>query len=117
MRTVVDARTPGVTRYGYTCSDRHGEKSEGAGAARILVKHGTVPGTRLSYAGLPANTGDGQPPEPPMRPLLESRNRTLLVSILYGGSVMALAVGIRHVHGLFLLPITVDRGMRPVIPS
>ena len=30
--------------------------------------------------------------------------------VLAGGIVMGLALGVRHVQGLFLLPITLDRG-------
>lgn len=45
-----------------------------------------------------------------MPPFLDRKNRALLLGILFGGSVMALALGIRHVQGLFLLPMTLDRG-------
>lgn len=34
----------------------------------------------------------------------------LLLAILAGGVIMGLALGIRHVQGLFLLPVTLDRG-------
>lgn len=36
--------------------------------------------------------------------------RNLWVMVLAGGIVMGLALGVRHVQGLFLLPITMDRG-------
>jgi MFS family permease len=42
-------------------------------------------------------------------PLLDPRQRPLLWSIVAGGAVMSLALGIRHVQGLFLLPVTLDR--------
>jgi MFS family permease len=45
-----------------------------------------------------------------MTSLLGKNNRMLLSSIMVGGAVMALALGIRHVQGLFLLPMTFDRG-------
>lgn len=35
---------------------------------------------------------------------------SLLVPIVAGGLIMGLALGIRHVQGLFLLPVTMDRG-------
>lgn len=41
-------------------------------------------------------------------PATPSRNLWLMV--LAGGIVMGLALGVRHVQGLFLLPITMDRG-------
>lgn len=34
----------------------------------------------------------------------------LLIPIVAGGLIMGLALGIRHVQGLFLLPVTMDRG-------
>ncbi len=37
-------------------------------------------------------------------------SRNLWVMVLAGGIVMGLALGVRHVQGLFLLPITMDRG-------
>ncbi len=40
----------------------------------------------------------------------EERRRALLYPILVGGILMGLALGIRHVHGLFMLPMTMDRG-------
>jgi len=45
-----------------------------------------------------------------MSPLLERPNRSLLWAVLVGGVVMSLALGTRHVQGLFLLPLTADRG-------
>ncbi len=33
-----------------------------------------------------------------------------LIAVLCGGAVMGLALGIRHVQGLFLVPMTLDRG-------
>ena len=36
--------------------------------------------------------------------------RSLWVPIIAGGIIMGMALGIRHVQGLFLLPITLDRG-------
>lgn len=45
-----------------------------------------------------------------MSALFEKGKRPLVLAILFGGSVMALALGIRHVQGLFLLPMTLDRG-------
>lgn len=33
-----------------------------------------------------------------------------LIPIVAGGLVMGLALGIRHGRGLFLLPVTMDRG-------
>ncbi len=36
--------------------------------------------------------------------------RNLWIMVLAGGIVMGLALGVRHVQGLFLLPITMDRG-------
>lgn len=41
-------------------------------------------------------------------PAAPSRNLWLMV--LAGGIVMGLALGVRHVQGLFLLPVTMDRG-------
>jgi MFS family permease len=38
------------------------------------------------------------------------QRRSLLAPILIGGLVMGLALGIRHVQGLFMLPIVTDRG-------
>lgn len=38
------------------------------------------------------------------------RRRALLYPILAGGILMGLALGIRHVQGLFMLPMTMDRG-------
>lgn len=40
----------------------------------------------------------------------EDRRRALLYPILVGGILMGLALGIRHVQGLFMLPMTMDRG-------
>ncbi len=40
----------------------------------------------------------------------EDRRRALLVPILVGGVLMGLALGIRHVQGLFMLPMSMDRG-------
>ena len=40
----------------------------------------------------------------------EQRRRALLYPILVGGMLMGLALGIRHVQGLFMLPMTMDRG-------
>lgn len=40
----------------------------------------------------------------------EQRRRALLYPILVGGTLMGLALGIRHVQGLFMLPMTMDRG-------
>lgn len=37
-------------------------------------------------------------------------SRGLWVPIVAGGLIMGLALGVRHVQGLFLLPITLDRG-------
>ncbi len=34
----------------------------------------------------------------------------LLLLVLAGGVIMGLALGVRHVQGLFLLPVTMDRG-------
>lgn len=45
-----------------------------------------------------------------MPPLFERQNRPLLWSILAGGAVMSLALGIRHAQGLFMVPVTLDRG-------
>lgn len=45
-----------------------------------------------------------------MSPFLDKENRALLLGVVFGGAVMALALGIRHVQGLFLLPMTLDRG-------
>jgi len=36
--------------------------------------------------------------------------RALWLPILAGGLIMGLALGVRHVQGLFLLPVTMDRG-------
>ena len=36
--------------------------------------------------------------------------RNLWLMVLAGGIVMGLALGVRHVQGLFLLPVTMDRG-------
>ena len=44
----------------------------------------------------------------PQKPSLDASQLWLLV--LAGGVVMGLALGVRHVHGLFLLPVTMDRG-------
>jgi MFS family permease len=38
------------------------------------------------------------------------QRRALLEPILVGGVLMGLALGIRHVQGLFMLPMTMDRG-------
>lgn len=38
------------------------------------------------------------------------RRRALLYPILVGGVLMGMALGIRHVQGLFMLPMTMDRG-------
>lgn len=35
---------------------------------------------------------------------------TLWLAVLSGGMIMGLALGVRHVQGLFLLPVTLDRG-------
>lgn len=35
---------------------------------------------------------------------------SLWIPILAGGLIMGLALGVRHVQGLFLLPVTMDRG-------
>ncbi|MBT9527282.1 MAG: MFS transporter [Rhizobacter sp.] len=43
-------------------------------------------------------------------PLIRVDRRSLLFPILCGGLVMGLALGIRHVQGLFMLPMTMDRG-------
>lgn len=40
----------------------------------------------------------------------EERRRALLYPILVGGILMGLALGIRHLQGLFMLPMTMDRG-------
>lgn len=45
---------------------------------------------------------------PPQKPSLDASQLWLLV--LAGSVVMGLALGVRHVQGLFLLPITMDRG-------
>ncbi len=37
-------------------------------------------------------------------------SRSLWIPVLAGGLVMGLALGVRHVQGLFLLPVTMDRG-------
>lgn len=39
-----------------------------------------------------------------------SAPRNLWLMVLAGGIVMGLALGVRHVQGLFLLPVTMDRG-------
>lgn len=44
----------------------------------------------------------------PQKPSLDAPQLWLLV--LAGGVVMGLALGVRHVQGLFLLPVTMDRG-------
>ncbi|MDH0683629.1 MULTISPECIES: MFS transporter [Achromobacter] len=44
----------------------------------------------------------------PQKPSLDASQLWLLV--LAGGGVMGLALGVRHVQGLFLLPVTMDRG-------
>lgn len=44
----------------------------------------------------------------PKKPSLDASQLWLLV--LAGGVVMGLALGVRHVQGLFLLPVTMDRG-------
>jgi len=44
----------------------------------------------------------------PQKPSLDASQLWLLV--LAGGVVMGLALGVRHVQGLFLLPVTMDRG-------
>lgn len=36
--------------------------------------------------------------------------RSTLVSVIFGGLIMGMALGIRHVQGLFLVPMTIDRG-------
>ena len=36
--------------------------------------------------------------------------KTPLAAVLCGGIIMGLALGVRHVQGLFMLPMTVDRG-------
>ncbi len=46
----------------------------------------------------------------PSLSLTRHSRRTLLYPILCGGLVMGLALGIRHVQGLFMLPMTLDRG-------
>lgn len=45
---------------------------------------------------------------PPSARLVTPRN--LWIMVLAGGTIMGLALGVRHVQGLFLLPITMDRG-------
>lgn len=45
-----------------------------------------------------------------MSPLFEPRHRALLWSVVVGGAVMSLALGTRHVQGLFLIPVTMERG-------
>lgn len=45
-----------------------------------------------------------------MTPLPSTMNRTLLASIVLGGAIMGLAIGTRHVQGLFLVPMTMERG-------
>ncbi|WP_341890167.1 MFS transporter [Variovorax sp. YR752] len=40
----------------------------------------------------------------------EERRRALLVPIVVGGILMGLALGVRHVQGLFMLPMTMGRG-------
>ncbi|MBT9599014.1 MAG: MFS transporter [Vitreoscilla sp.] len=42
--------------------------------------------------------------------MAQCSRRSLLYPILCGGLVMGLALGIRHVQGLFMLPMTLDRG-------
>jgi MFS family permease len=37
-------------------------------------------------------------------------NRAALLAVVCGGAIMGLALGIRHVQGLFLMPMTMDRG-------
>lgn len=37
-------------------------------------------------------------------------SRNLWLMVLAGGVVMGLALGVRHVQGLFLLPVTMERG-------
>ncbi len=39
-----------------------------------------------------------------------NERRSLWIPILAGGLIMGLALGVRHVQGLFLLPVTMDRG-------
>jgi MFS family permease len=46
----------------------------------------------------------------PANPTREERRRALLYPILVGGVLMGLALGIRHVQGLFMLPMSMDRG-------
>lgn len=43
-------------------------------------------------------------------PLIQGDRRRLLYPIICGGLVMGLALGIRHVQGLFMLPMTLDQG-------
>lgn len=42
--------------------------------------------------------------------LMQRSPHSLLLPVLAGGTVIGLALGIRHVQGLFLVPITVDHG-------
>ena len=44
----------------------------------------------------------------PQKSSLDASQLWLLV--LAGGVIMGLALGVRHVQGLFLLPVTMDRG-------
>ena len=37
-------------------------------------------------------------------------NRSTIKAVVFGGLIMGVALGIRHVQGLFLLPMTMDRG-------
>lgn len=46
----------------------------------------------------------------PANPTREERRHALLYPILVGGILMGLALGIRHVQGLFMLPMSMDRG-------
>ena len=39
-----------------------------------------------------------------------SLTRAALLAVVCGGAIMGLALGIRHVQGLFLVPMTLDRG-------
>lgn len=43
-------------------------------------------------------------------PLRARQRRALLYPVVVGGLVMGLALGIRHVQGLFMLPMSMDRG-------
>lgn len=49
------------------------------------------------------------PSAPPSSPAAR-RSTGIWAAILAGGVIMGLALGIRHVQGLFLLPVTMDRG-------